>query len=244
MKHLFLALIIFGVSLQQAQAQWWASSKKIKGDGNYISKTRTVSNYDELSVAGSFDVKLVSGKPGNIKIQAEANLMEYILTEVSNGKLKISVKKGANLQPSHRYEIKIQVPFKEMNAVSLTGSGEIYSSEEIKARNFKVSLTGSGGISLKLNSAEVKGTLTGSGDIGLTGKTKQLECSVTGSGDFDASKLKAEKVKAKVTGSGDLDVCATQELKASVSGSGDISYRGNPKKQDLKTSGSGSIEMK
>ena len=48
-------------------------------------------------------------------------------------------------------------------------------------------------------------------------------------------------MEAVVSGSGDIQVTASQSLKARVSGSGDISYRGNPEKQDFKTSGSGDI---
>ena len=42
-------------------------------------------------------------------------------------------------------------------------------------------------------------------------------------------------------GSADIKVTATEMIKARVSGSGDIRYKGNPKKIDTKTSGSGDI---
>ena len=83
--------------------------------------------------------------------------------------------------------------------------------------------------------------MSGSGDMDLSGKTNDLDVQVSGSGDIKAYDLDAEFVTAQVSGSADIKVTANQMLKARVSGSGDISYKGNPKKIETKTSGSGDI---
>lgn len=242
MKNLLtLFLVIF--SFQTTNAQWW-SNKRVSGNGDYITETRRVSEYDQVSLQGSMDVKLIAGKEGELSVEAESNLMEYILTEVNGGNLKISVEKGVNISPSKRMGITITVPFETLEEVSLTGSGDITTSARIKASAFQVQLTGSGDISLDLDAEKVRGRITGSGDIELVGETEEFECSVTGSGDFDASKLKAERVSASVSGSGDIEVYASQELKTRITGSGDINYSGSPKKQDFKTSGSGSVSSR
>lgn len=241
MKKIILNLAIIALAIPSANAQWWSGNEKINGNGNYISETRSVSDYDAVSVQGSIHVELIAGTEGRLKVEAESNLLEHILTEVEGDRLKISIEKGYNLSPSSRNEIKVTVPFESLEEVSLTGSGDIVGSDKINAENFKVDITGSGDVALELQARFVKGSLTGSGNIRLKGKTQQLESKVTGSGDFDASNLIAAKVEANVSGSGDIEVYASQELKSRVSGSGDIIYSGNPKKQDFKTSGSGSI---
>ena len=78
--------------------------------------------------------------------------------------------------------------------------------------------------------------------MNLSGKATDFEVSVSGSGDIRAYDLTAEFVDAQVSGSADIKVTANQMLKARVSGSGDITYKGNPKKIDTKSSGSGDIE--
>lgn len=238
-KSIFiLSLLAFSF---QANAQWWNNSKKIEGNGNYTSETRTVADYDEVNLQGSIDVVLVAGNEGNLKIEAESNLQEYIVTEVEGGTLKISVEEDINLDPSKDYDIVVTVPFESLEGVSLTGSGDINSSDEIKAGNFSVQITGSGDVNLKLSADSVQGKVVGSGDLDLEGAATELEFLVTGSGDIDASGLKANRVQATVSGSGDIAVHATEALKSRVSGSGDITYSGNPQQQDFKTSGSGSI---
>jgi hypothetical protein len=243
MKKLLFTLAILTISFQ-ANAQWWTASKKVNGNGEMTSQTRNVSNYEQVALQGSIDVQLVAGKEGKLTVEAESNLMEYIKTEVSGGKLKIYVEDGVNLSPSRNRDIKVTVPFESIHKVSLTGSGDITSSDRIKSRNFEVHVTGSGDINLDIFAENVKGSVTGSGDIILNGTTTNLHCTVTGSGDFQAYELKAENVKAVVSGSGDIEVSPSEELEASVSGSGDITYNGDPKKQDFKTAGSGSVSKR
>ncbi|MEG9328215.1 head GIN domain-containing protein [Salinimicrobium catena] len=244
MKKAFFILAIIAFSFQSTHAQWWSGSKEIEGNGNMVTKTRTVSNYDQVALLGSMDVELVAGKEGKIKVEAEENLQEYILTETEGDLLKISVKKGYNLDPSNNMPIRITVPFETLDGVYLTGSGDIFTSDEIKSENFEVKMTGSGDIRLVLAAKNTSAGITGSGDISLRGTTQDFDCKVTGSGDISAFDFKAKRVDATVTGSGDIQVYASEEIKAVVPGSGDIEYKGNPKKEDFRTMGSGSVTKK
>jgi len=235
---LIVAIALLGVTNMNAQ---WFGGKTIKGNGKMTTENRSTSNYEGVSLIGSMDVELVAGKEGQLKIEAESNLIEYITTNVENGKLKISVEKGVSLNPSNNKKIKVTVPFEEIEEVSLTGSGDIWNKDQIKSEYLKVNMTGSGDIKLDVYAKELKSGITGSGDISLSGKTNSLDCTVTGSGDFKAFNLQAKMVEASVSGSGDIQIYASESLTAKVSGSGDITYKGNPEKENFKTFGSGDI---
>jgi len=236
---LFLSLLLF--SANTANAQWWSNSKKVNGNKEVTNITRSLANYDQISVTGMMEVQLIAGSEGKIDIEAESNLMEFIETEVNNGHLRISIQKGVNIEPSRNYPIRIVVPFETLGSLTLTGSGHIRNSDVIKARDFKISITGSGNMNLNLNTENLESSITGSGDVKLKGTAREFKCKVTGSGDILAYDLKAAKVDASVTGSGDVEVSVENELNAKISGSGDIKYSGNPDKQNFKTSGSGSV---
>tara|TARA_R100000935_G_scaffold19429_1_gene37335 strand:+ start:77 stop:808 length:732 start_codon:yes stop_codon:yes gene_type:complete len=236
-------IILFGIILLAStnmNAQWWGS-KKVSGNGNMVTDSRKTSDYDNVLLVGSLDVEIISGKEGSLKVEAESNLQEYIITEVTDGKLRISIKEGISLDPSRNMDIKVIVPVETISDLSLTGSGDLYNSGVLKTEELTLSVVGSGDVLLNLDVKELSGSITGSGDVKLKGAASILNCKVTGSGDFMAFDLNAINVDAAVMGSGDISVSASQSLKARVSGSGDISYRGNPEKQDFKTSGSGAI---
>lgn len=239
MKNLITLSIILLFSTQ-IQAQWWG--KSIKGNGEVTTENRTTQgDYDEISVAGFFNVTLVKGAEGNLTIEGESNLLQHVITEVDGDRLIIKVEKKQNLKPSWGKDIRITVPFEYISKISLSGSGEIMSKDVIKARDFSVSVSGSGDINLEVESQTTDSRVTGSGDLVLTGNTKEHNASVTGSGDLEAGRFKADTVDAKVTGSGDIRISCEKAIRARVTGSGDIEYVGNPQKQDTKVSGSGDI---
>lgn len=237
MKKALLLSAFLLLAFTSVQAQW--GSKKVRGNGNMVTEIRNTSDYEKIHVVGSMNVKLVSGSEGNIKVAAESNLQEYILTEVKNGTLKISTEKGVNLQT--RKDLLITVPVESVNDISLTGSGDIWTQDRLSEEELSVSVTGSGDMVLDIKSKYLKGHVTGSGDIKIKGSSENFACNVTGSGDFDAFDLKAKHVEARVSGSGDVMVYAASSLKANVSGSGDIVYKGDPEKQNFKTNGSGKV---
>jgi len=229
-------IVLFTTS---CSAQW---GKSIKGNGNTVSIDRSVGEYDGIAVSGWFDVDLVDGKEGELELKGEENLLEYIITEVENGKLVIKTKKGVNLKPSiWEKGIRITVPIESIDAVSLSGSGDIVGRTTLKATDFKTAMSGSGDITLDLETVTMTAAMSGSGDMNLSGKTQRFEATISGSGDIKAYDLIADNVEATVSGSADIKVTVNERLTARVSGSGDISYRGNPNKVDTKTSGSGDI---
>ncbi len=235
-----LAILILVISLTTSiNAQW--GGKKIKGNGNITTEERKTQDYDEISVAGFFDVELISGAEGNISVEAEENLIDYIVTEVKGDRLVIKTKNGYSLKTSMNKSILITVPFKDIDKVSLSGSGDVITKDKISSSNFSTNLSGSGDVNLDIDANSVTANVSGSGDIRLYGNASSFHCNVTGSGDIHAYELKAEDVDASVTGSGDVRVYCDGILKANIVGSGDVKYQGNPTKEISKVVGSGDV---
>jgi hypothetical protein len=239
MRKLILGMAAI-MCVSVTNAQWWGS-KKVKGNGKVTTETRSTGDYDGVKCAGSMDYVLVAGTEGKITIEAESNLMEYIITEIKNNNLIVKVKKGYNLKPSFNKALKVTIPFKDISSVSLAGSGDVWNEDKIKSNSLDVSLAGSGDMVLDIDANSVEGSLAGSGDITLKGNTNDLVLKLAGSGDIQAFGLQANNTKASIAGSGDIEVVSNKSLYARVSGSGDIEYKGNPDKEDTKVSGSGTI---
>ncbi|NER14064.1 DUF2807 domain-containing protein [Leptobacterium flavescens] len=243
-------LITLGLGLLFAttvNAQWWGS-KKVKGDGNIVTKERSLGDYESVGVAGNLDVELVSGSEGKLTLVMDENLLEYVETEIKNDHLKIYVKKGYSLQPSRKSgskngnKILIIVPVEDISSVSLAGSGDVNTKDMvIKASGFKASVAGSGDMNLDVEADELSGSVAGSGDLRLRGKTSFFKGKVAGSGDIHGYELTSGDVEVSVAGSGDIKIHCNGNLKARVTGSGDIRYKGNPTKEDTKVVGSGDV---
>lgn len=240
MKKTVLILSILFSSIQ-LNAQWFFN-KTIKGNGNVTTNTRHTNDYDTINISGFFDVNLVKGEEGEIQIKAESNLLDYILTEVNGDILTIKLKKGININT--KKGIFITVPFKDLEEITLNGSGDVTSDAIISGKDLTVKLSGSGDMKLKLDVTKVSSKITGSGDVTLLGKSDFLNNSIVGSGDFNAKNLQVKHVKATVTGSGDSVVFAKDKIDAKVIGSGDLIFYGNPKIENTKVTGSGDISAR
>ena len=238
MKKFGILTLVFAFTIS-CSAQW---GKTIKGNGDKITIDRSTGDYDAIAVSGWFDVDLVNGQEGQLTLEGESNLLEYIITEVKDGKLVIKSEKGVNLKPSNwNSGIRITVPVESVNAIALSGSGDIVGKKTIKTDRLRTAMSGSGDITLDVDASSVEASMSGSGDITFSGRTKDFDATISGSGDIKAFDMEANNVDATVSGSADIKVTANKMLKARVSGSGDITYKGNPEKLDTKTSGSGDI---
>ena len=238
-KKILLTSLILTITFAVNAQDWWGNNKKIKGNGKVVTVNRSTSDYDKISVGGSFDVVLVKGKEGKIIIEGEENIIPYIETEVSGGKLKIKYKKNTNIRTTRR--LTVTVPFTDIEGVSLGGSGKITSKELIKSDDFSASLGGSGDITLKVETNNFTASLAGSGNINLEGKSNEFTCSIASSGSIRAYKLITNEVNAKVVGSGSIKTTVNSKIKAKLVGSGSVYYKGNPKHIDSKSVGSGNI---
>lgn len=231
--------IFFAINLGNSQS-WFG--QKIKGNGVQKTEKRTTTEYDEIKLQGYFDIDLVAGKEGEIIVDAEENLLQYIKTEVEGNVLKIYQEKGINLQCSRNNKILVTIPFDKISLVALSGSGDVNTRNQIKNDKFTASLSGSGEMNLDIYATEIEAKLSGSGDLRLKGKSEKLVVKISGSGDISAKELSAKDVDAGISGSGDIKVNCSGALNARVSGSGNIFYSGNPSTKNSKVSGSGSIK--
>ena len=227
----FALLICFTVTGIHAQ--------RVKGNGKLIEKTRQVGDFEALGVSGSFDVFLVKGQEGKVIVNVEENLEPYLVTEVNNGTLKVRWKKGTNVRTTKN--TKVTVHFDDLSEVALSGSGDIVSKDPIATDELSIAVAGSGDIRLELNARKSTAAVSGSGDIELSGTSKTFEAAVAGSGDIKANELKSEKAELKISGSGTIHANVANELVARISGSGNIKYKGNPRIEDVKVSGSGNV---
>ncbi|BAO56392.1 head GIN domain-containing protein [Nonlabens marinus] len=238
MKNLFFTVLaVFAFQMTNAQ---WFGGKKVTGNGNVVTQNFKTSDYEGVKVAGSMDVELISGKEGDILVEAESNVMEYLEIEVKGNRLEIGLKNDINFNT--RKGIKIYVPVEQIDEVSLAGSGDIYSNLTLKSERMTISVAGSGDIKLKSESKRLKLNVAGSGDLKMSGRTENLEASVAGSGDISAYDLKANNVKASIAGSGDVAVfCNGGTMTASIVGSGDLRYKGETSNIKKTVMGSGDI---
>ncbi|MFC4231164.1 head GIN domain-containing protein [Parasediminibacterium paludis] len=236
MKTVFIALL--AITSFTTIAQPW---RKIEGNGNLTKNVRTVDNFTSIGSGGSWDVIISYGTDKEVTIEADENLIPYIITEVKGGKLNIRTENYVNLKSKNK--IKIYVSLTEITGISLAGSGNITGVGNFTNDDKTTfSVAGSGNINLDFKGIQKVGiSIAGSGNVILKGKTEALGVSISGSGDAICKDLVADDVKVSIAGSGSAKVNASNGLKVSVVGSGDVFYTGTVTNISKSIAGSGKV---
>jgi len=223
-------------------------AKAQPGEETASSKTedRHLSGFNALDLAGSFDVYVSQGPAESVKVEAPENIIDHIITEVSGGVLKVYNKndngfRWGDLFGDHK-KIAVYITAKDLSAIGLTGSGDVFFKEGIHANTLRLRVSGSGDMSGKVDAKSLEVSISGSGDVKLSGRADNSMVSVGGSGDYSGRNLVTINTAVRVSGSGDASVNASNKVEASVSGSGDIRYTGGAKNVSSAKSGSGDID--
>ncbi|MBN2613557.1 MAG: DUF2807 domain-containing protein [Bacteroidales bacterium] len=191
-------------------------------------ETRNPGSFNSINLALAADVELVKSNEFKIVLYADENDLEKIETKVNNNSLDIKKKNWAD-HIGNKVKMKIFLP--DLKALTVSGSGKIFSSNRIENKELNLSVTGSGFINLEKNSAKsIRATITGSGNIkmGSDENADNLKLVITGSGSCESTAMKIGSVDVSITGSGSARVNVTDELNTHITGSGSVYYAGNP----------------
>jgi hypothetical protein len=197
---------------------------------------RDLPSFTAVALGISGDLYLTQGSPQKVVIQSQSDL-DRIETEVKNGVLRIKTDtwsqriKGA----------KIWITMPAVEALHVSGSGNMEAETSIDADELELKVSGSGTIKItKLSADEIEAAVSGSGDIILAGDADEVDISISGSGGVQAEALEADEGGIKISGSGNCSIDVTEELEVLISGSGTVTYYSKPQ-VDARISGSGKV---
>jgi hypothetical protein len=215
------------------------NAQRVTGNGNVVSQDRDTKSFNEVHSRGSFNVVLTDGTDRKVRVEAEENLQQYITVEVQDDALVISTKKLVNLHPTKA--MTVYVTAHALKGVKLSGSGNVKSTNTLTGSDeFEAKSSGSGNMTLDVETNSLDVAISGSGNMSLKGRTKNLDGSISGSGNIKARNLQADDTSIKISGSGGAEVVANVKLDSRIAGSGSVKYWGNAS-VDTKIAGSGSV---
>lgn len=200
--------------------------ERIEGNNTVVQKERAITTFDEVVSTGDFDVYVTIADSTSLRVEAEENLIPFIVTKVSGQKFYVEEKDDYRLDNNKPMKIFITTP--NMEGVKLTGSGFI-ECDSLTTDFLSIEITGSGRIEYdNIDVNDVEAEISGSGDIVLSGVTNRSEFDITGSGSIRSLELYQNNCEAIITGSGNMYINVEDYLKAEITGSGNIYYLGSP----------------
>ncbi|MBN1158024.1 MAG: DUF2807 domain-containing protein [Bacteroidales bacterium] len=212
----------------------------ITGDGNVVQEIRNLSDFNGIKVSSGIDVYLTQGQNTEVIVEADQNLHEWIITEVSNSVLHINSEKNIRMAESKVVYVTCPV----IQSIDISSAGDITGENLIRTEQMNIDMSSAGDLRLELEAGEIAIDISSAGNAYLKGTVKNLYADLSSAGDLDAYDLVAESADVSVSSAGNANVHITGEAKFRSSSAGDINYMGDPKIIEMHSSSAGSINKK
>jgi hypothetical protein len=210
-------------------------------------ETRQVENFTKISFRFPGKLYLKQGSPQKVELEGSKEILNEVETEVDGTRLVIG-KEGKWLDwkwnDNDRINVYITVP--NIEALSVSGSGDLIGETKITTANLDLNVSGSGSLQLNIDaSGSVEADVSGSGDIDLKGKCRDFDSDVSGSGNVALAIAVAEEAHFGVSGSGKISASGSaQSVRTNISGSGKVLAADlETNRCEVRISGSGDVEI-
>ena len=251
---LFIALCTFAA----------VSAADIPGNQDLKQDTRLVTEFQQVVVTADFNIKLDYAITPKVTVEAESNLLPYIITEVKGKTLNIYVEKKTRLAPN--YPITITLSTSMLNKLQFKGEGNI-TADGIPSDKMDLSLAGKGQCNItNLKTGSLKIAATGDFDLSMKdvisngGVKISMADNVTANiNNFTAPKLEVEAnslegsrwgsvqtdaLTLKVTNAGNMDFTgfAGKDVNVTMTSTGTVSMSGTARNINLTASNASNFD--
>ena len=228
-------IIVFAVVVLAALAAVAATAvTKRHTSGDVQLETRGVSGFSRIEVSGLAEVTLRQGQTEAVSVEAPAQMLPRIRTEVRDRTLIVTISEqrrwwdwfgatGPGRTP------RITVDLISIEQVESAGAIKLVA-DALRTESLRIDSSGASSIKIAdLQASRLH--IEGSGAIKaqLAGKVGTQVVDISGAGSYQAAGLLSDKADVRVSGAGKAAINASTSLKVDISGAGVVDYVGDPK---------------
>ncbi|MGK6343863.1 DUF4252 domain-containing protein [Chryseobacterium sp. DT-3] len=230
-----------------------------ENNSSYLNgEARNVGEFSGIQVSTGVNVVFKQESPTNVKVIADSDKLQYIITKVENGILKVYIdNKGTKNLKFRNLSVNISSP--RMDNIKASSGANFNVVNSIKENDLVIDASSGANVKgdFKISNKVDIGTSSGASiRAGITTGTIMVKASsgsntaIEGRADsgiidissgalFKADGLKLDKLEAEATSGGNLSVNVSTRLKVKASSGGLVKYKGRPEIESniSKTSG-------
>ncbi len=232
----FLALIILigGCTV--------STDKANNSNKDAVSEDRSISSFSKLSIHGVFNLYLSQGDKESLRIEADEQTMDKIITRNDGEQLIIELEEGFEL--FDRDQINIYLTITDIDSFEFEGVGNIKTETTLRLKDLNLKGDGVGNTKLELEADRIDAEFNLVGNLTLSGKVETINLENNGLGNLDATDLKSQYMTVESNGIGSVEVYCQQEISITANGIGKVTYAGDADVKKLDRSGIGKVEKK
>ena len=199
-----------------------------------VRETRAATGFSKIEIDGQADVILRQGTTEGVTVEATAQALQQIETEVHDRTLNITLANQRRwwdwfLGGARTRSPRITINFINVDRIEAAGSVR-FAAEALKADDLRLEF--SGACTLRVGDLQASRLrLDGAGAVKaeLVGNVPAQFIDLSGASSYQAGGLVSESAVLQVSGAGKALVNASKKLKVEISGAGLVQYIGNPR---------------
>lgn len=208
-------------------------------------ENRNLKNFSEIKVSTGIDLYITMGNNEGVKVVAEDDIIDNLITEVKGDVLHIYMKRnnwfnfGVFNQTRKAY-----VTVKNLEAIDASSGSDVKSENTLEGESIHVNASSGSDVELDLVYKNIKLDISSGSDAKLRGRAKTFEARASSGSDISARNLETAICNVRVSSGSDASVHVTDELYARASSGSDVYYTGNPGIRDTDESSGGDISQR
>jgi hypothetical protein len=207
-------------------------------------ENRKVKEFNEIKVSAGIDLYLRMGDVEAVRVVADEDIIDEVVTEVKDGTLRIYMKKNNWFNWGGNKTRKAYVTVKELNAIHASSGSDVKSEGTLKGEDLEIRASSGSDVDIDVLYKNVSLDTSSGSDARISGKTKFFKAEASSGSDIKAGDLESKICKVRASSGSDATVSVSDELYAKASSGADIKYYGNPDIRDTDESSGGEVRRK
>jgi hypothetical protein len=196
----------------------------VEGDGNVVKESRAVEGFTALQAGSAFEVFLLQGEEESLTIEADQNLMQYIVTEVKNGQLRLY--STENIRKAEK--LNVYISFRSLEAISVSGAVDLQGVPGMHFGELLLEGSGASRMLLDMEASSLRANVSGASTLELSGQAGKAVFEISGASRLNAGDLLVSDCRLEASGASHAGIHVADKLLAEVSGASSVKYRGSP----------------
>lgn len=210
----------------------------IKGSNNVVSEERTISsNFESIKVSQGISVHLTQDNSTELKVEADDNIIDLLVTEVKNNELTIYFEKNVYRAKARN----VYLTTKDISQIKTSSGAQVITENTIQTNTLNLDSSSGSAIKIRVNASEINSETSSGSNIKIEGNTTMFTAKSSSGSAIKANNLKTTNAKVKASSGSNINVNVSGELTAKASSGGYIDYDGNPTNINKETSSGGSV---
>ena len=201
--------------------------------------TLALESFDKVEILGCFDTEMIQSDKESIVLEIKDRQIrrDDIRIKVSGKKLKVSLRMEGVFRNGDcdRAKVSLKIYYKNIEELETGVGAEVRVNVPIKAHSIDIDVHTGSNLEIEVEAKNLKLSVNTGANLKIRGQAEEQEASLNTGANLYAYDLDCKAVYIRSNTGAVAKVRVSEYIEASAGTGGSISYRGNPKRQDIRT---------